>query len=89
MAHPDSVRAVIAEGTLQPLSAPSDVIVSQLMAGCVCCQGQVPLRVALIRILRTARPRLLLLLVGGGTHHEQLRALLSDGSLGVQLEVEP
>jgi len=86
--HPDGVRAVIAEGALQPLSVPVDVVVAQLMAGCACCQGQLPLRVALVRILRTARPRFLLLLVGSSTHLERLRALLEDGSLGVQLEVE-
>lgn len=87
-AHPDGVRAVVAEGAFEPLAVPEGVLVSQLTAGCVCCVGQVPLRVALVRVLRTARLRDLLLVVSGATHLERLRTLLADGSLGVKLEVE-
>jgi G3E family GTPase len=88
-AHPSGVRAVVAEGAFEPLAVPENVLISQLTAGCVCCVGQVPLRVALVRMLRSARPRNLLLVVSGATHLERLRALLADGSLGVKLEVDP
>jgi hypothetical protein len=59
-----------------------------LAAGCVCCIGQLPLKVALIRVLRIERPRSLLLLVAGPEHLPRVRALLADGTLGVKLRIE-
>lgn len=79
-------RAVIAEG-LQPLQAPDEVALSQLTAGCVCCIGQLPLKVTLLRTLRSTRPRSLLLLVARAEHLPRVRALLADGTLGVKLTV--
>jgi hypothetical protein len=86
-AHPAGVRAVVAEGLFQPLTVPADIVISQVAAGCVCCAGQVPLRVTLVRILRMARPQDLLLVVGSATHLGRLRALLADGSLGTRFDV--
>jgi hypothetical protein len=51
-------------------------------AGCLCCVGLVPLRVTLTRLLRTVRPRSLLLLVATDDHLPRLRALLVAGELG-------
>lgn len=76
-------RAVIAEGALVNLAAPDDVEVVRLAAGCPCCLGLVPLRVSLTRLLRSVRPRALLLLVADDAHLPRLRALLTSGELGV------
>ncbi len=79
---PAAPRAVIAEGALADLVAPDDVTVARVAAGCVCCVGLVPLRVTLTRLLRTVRPRSLLLLVATDDHLPRLRALLVAGELG-------
>jgi hypothetical protein len=81
-------RAVVAEGALAVLDAPDDVAVARLAVGCVCCAGQVPLRVTLGRTVRAHRPDELLLLLVSGDHLPRIRALLADGSLGVRFSVE-
>lgn len=75
-------RAVIAEGALFGLDVADDVALVGLAAGCPCCLGLVPLRVALTRLLRTVRPRAVLLLVASDDHLPRLRALLGSGELG-------
>jgi hypothetical protein len=75
-------RAVIAEGALVSLAVPDDVDIVRLAAGCPCCLGLVPLRVALTRLLRSVRPRALLLLVADDAHLPRLRVLLDSGDLG-------
>jgi G3E family GTPase len=82
-------RAVIAESAFVPLDAPADVPLARLAPGCVCCVGQVPLRVTLTRTVRAYRPDHLLLLLSSAGHLERVRALLADGSLGVRFEVRP
>jgi hypothetical protein len=82
---PEAPRAVIAEGAFADLVAPEDVAVARVAAGCVCCVGLVPLRVTLTRLLRTVRPRSLLLLVATDDHLPRLRALLDAGELGAVL----
>jgi hypothetical protein len=57
-------------------------------AGCVCCMGQVPLRVGLTRMVRALRPDVVLLVLASGEHLARVRALLADGSLGVRFELE-
>jgi hypothetical protein len=79
---PAAPRAVIAEGAFVDLAAPDDVTVARVAAGCVCCVGLVPLRVTLTRLLRTVRPRSLLLLVATDDHLPRLRAMLVAGELG-------
>jgi hypothetical protein len=87
-AHAGERRAVIVEGAFVPLEVPDDVAVERLAGGCPCCLGQVPLRVALVRLVRALRPQALLLLLAGGDHAARVRALLADGSLGVRFDVE-
>jgi hypothetical protein len=81
-ASPTTPHAVIAEGAFMELTAPADVEVVRLASGCVCCLGLLPLRVTLTRLLRTLRPRELLLLVATDEHLPRLRALLASGELG-------
>jgi hypothetical protein len=86
--HRAGRRAVLAENPFAPLEGPEDVPVIRLAAGCVCCVGQVPMRVALVRAVRAHRPQELLLLLATAEHLPRVRALLSDGSLGVRFTVE-
>ena len=88
MQVPPAASAVIAEGAFFELAAPDGVAVKRLAAGCVCCVGVVPLRVTLTRLLREQHPARILLLVGDATHLARVRALLSDGALGVVLDGE-
>ena len=89
LARPSNgLRAVVAECGLVPLEAPADVPLARLAPGCVCCVGQVPLRVTLTRAVRAHRPHQVLLLLATPDHLPRVRALLEDGSLGVRFEVE-
>lgn len=81
-------RAVVAESGFLPLLAPADVPLARLAPGCVCCVGQVPLRVALGRLVRAHRPDDMLLLLASADHLPRVRALLADGSLGVRFDLE-
>ena len=85
---PSGRRAVIAESGFAPLVAPEGVPLAGLAPGCVCCVGQVPLRVAIGRTVRAHRPDELLLLLASAEHLPRIRALLADGSLGVRFDVE-
>jgi hypothetical protein len=80
-------RAVFVEGVFIALELPSDVSVTRLASGCVCCMGQVPLRVGITRAVRSLRPEELLLVISHGEHFQRVRALLADGSLGVRFEL--
>jgi hypothetical protein len=84
---PAGRRAVIAESGFVPLEAPDGVPLARLAPGCVCCVGQVPLRVTLTRTVRTHRPDDMLLLLATADHLPRVRALLADGSLGVRFDV--
>lgn len=78
-------RALVVEGPSFALQVPEDLAVQRLAAGCVCCVGQVPLRVAVTRSLRAmdaTRPRALLLLVSQDAHLPRLRAQIERGDLG-------
>ncbi|MCA3218256.1 MAG: hypothetical protein ING59_06805 [Burkholderiales bacterium] len=78
-------RALVVEGPSFALQVPQDLMVVRLVAGCVCCVGQVPLRVAVTRSLRAMdgmRPRALLLLVSQAAHLPRLRAQIERGDLG-------
>lgn len=85
--HPQGRRAILAEG-FGSFTAPDGIAVAGLGGGCVCCIGQVPLRVTLTRLMRAERPEHLLLLLSDDRHLPRIRSLLTDGSLGVRLEVE-
>jgi G3E family GTPase len=85
--HPRGCRAIVSEG-LGSFTAPDGVVAARLLGGCVCCVGQVPLRVTLTRLMRTERPENLLLLLTDAQHLQRVRSLLTDGSIGVRLELE-
>jgi G3E family GTPase len=85
--HPDGRRAILAEG-FGSFTAPDGIVVAGLGGGCVCCIGQVPLRVTLTRLMRAERPEHLLLLLSDDQHLPRIQSLLTDGSLGVRLELE-
>jgi G3E family GTPase len=85
--RPHGCRAIVSEG-FGSFAAPDDVAVARLGGGCVCCVGQTPLRVTVTRLLRAERPEHLLLLLSDAEHLPRVRSLLTDGSLGVRLELE-
>lgn len=85
--HPHGRRAILSEG-FGSFTSPDDIAVARLGAGCVCCLGQVPLRVTLTRLMRGQRPEHLLLLLTDSQHLTRVRTVLTDGSLGVRLELE-
>ncbi len=81
---------VIVEGPSFALQVPEAVAVQRLAAGCVCCVGQVPLRVALTRSARAmdaTRPRAVLLVVSNDEHLPRLRAQIERGELGQGIEL--
>lgn len=82
-------RVILAEGQLFDRTGPDDVPLVGLPAGCPCCTGLLPLRVALGRTLRKYRPERLLILLAGAEHLPRLRRLLEEGSVGVRMRVEP
>jgi hypothetical protein len=86
--HAGGPRLVVAENAFGALAAPDDVPVVRLAAGCVCCIGQVALRVALVRAVRAHRPSAVLLLLASADHLPRVRALLDAGSLGVRFLME-
>jgi G3E family GTPase len=86
--HADGRRAVVCEGLFAALVAPPGVSVAHLAPGCVCCVGQLPLRVTLTRLMRSERPDHLLLLLANAEHLPRVRTMLTDGSLGIRLELE-
>lgn len=71
-------QAVIVEGGPGTLSAPAGVELVQLAPGCVCCVGQLPLRVTVARLLRLSRPARLWIEVSAAGHVAELRRQL-DG----------
>jgi hypothetical protein len=83
-----SRRAILIEGAFSALDVPPGVAVTRMGAGCVCCIGQVPLRVGLTRMVRALRPEVVLLVLASGEHLARVRALLADGSLGVRFELD-
>jgi len=68
-------RIVIAQAAFSDLQAPPAVTVVRLAAGCVCCVGQLPLRVTLTRAVRQ-RPDAILLLLADDQHQSQVRQML-------------
>lgn len=73
----DGLRlALIVEGALAAPSVPPQAEVRLLAPGCVCCIGQLPLQVALTRLLRSFRPTHLLLLLASGEHRAEVRKML-------------
>ncbi|VCU70486.1 hypothetical protein PIGHUM_02558 [Pigmentiphaga humi] len=71
-------QAVVVEGGPGTFQAPAGVELVQLAAGCVCCVGQLPLRVTVARLLRLAKPARLWIEVSTDGHLAELRRQL-DG----------
>ena len=78
----DEARAMLIESAFVIVLAPSDVSLDRIAAGCVCCIGNVVLRVRLTQLLRNSRPRHLLLLLASAEHLDRIDTQLRDGSLG-------
>ena len=73
----EGLQAVIVEGGPGTLSAPPGVELVQLAPGCVCCVGQLPLRVTVARLLRQSRPARLWIEVSAAQHVAELRRQLN------------
>lgn len=84
-----SGAAIVAEGAFFELAVPPDVPIARLAPGCVCCVGELPLRVTLARVLRAYRPQSVLLLLSDTAHLGRVLSRLDGGQLGVTLEIEP
>jgi hypothetical protein len=86
--------ALILEGIpdgLDPLErfqTGSDIRISRIAAGCVCCTGNLTLRVTLNRILRHA-PQRLYLSLATVTHLDQVRQFLTQAPYDALLELTP
>jgi hypothetical protein len=80
-AHPDVPTAVILEGLADansPLAdCPAQVTVVRIAPGCLCCAGNLVLRVSLNRLLRR-RPARLLISLANAEHAGQLRDMLES-----------
>lgn len=71
-------QAVIVEGGPGTLVAPPGVELVQLAPGCVCCVGQLPLRVTVARMIRLIKPARLWIELSQADHLPELRKQL-DG----------
>jgi G3E family GTPase len=71
------------------LDAGAGLAVVRLTAGCPCCVGRVNLRVALARLLRTARPARLFVELDAASHVEATIRLLAGPWLASVLALGP
>lgn len=79
--HEDGMQAIILEGLASGLSPlddlPPEQTVARIAPGCLCCTGNLVLRVTLNRLLRR-RPRRIFIGVADGEHLDQLRSWLQS-----------
>jgi G3E family GTPase len=83
--------AVILEGLPdgQPVLHPSpSILIERIAPGCLCCSGNLVLRVTLNRLLR-ARPSRLLIGVANAGHLDQLRSWLRSAPYDQLLDLTP
>ena len=83
--------AVILEGLADassPLAPHSHLSVSRIAGGCLCCAGNLVLRVTLNRLLRH-HPDRVLIGVGSSDHLDQLRSWLAGSPYDQLLELAP
>ncbi|KQV35459.1 hypothetical protein [Massilia sp. Root335] len=77
--HDEGAQAIILEGLASGVSPLDDLAPDQSLAriapGCLCCTGNLVLRVTLNRLLRR-RPRRIFIGVAGSEHLDQLRSWL-------------
>ena len=85
------IDAVILEGLADahtPLQASPSLLVARIAAGCLCCAGNLVLRVTLNRLLRQ-RPQRLFIGVARSEHLDQLRSWLEQAPYDQLLELGP
>jgi hypothetical protein len=90
-AHQNGATAIILEGLADPGSAlaPSDsLLISRIAPGCLCCTGNLVLRVTLNRLLRQ-RPGRLFIGVARNEHLDQLRSWLRSAPYDQLLDLTP
>ena len=79
--HEDGAQAIILEGLASGSSPLDDLLPGQTLAriapGCLCCTGNLVLRVTLNRLLRQ-RPRRIFIGVADSEHLDQLRSWLGS-----------
>ena len=79
--HEDGAQAIILEGLASGNSPLDDLLPGQTLAriapGCLCCTGNLVLRVTLNRLLRQ-RPRRIFIGVADSEHLDQLRSWLES-----------
>jgi G3E family GTPase len=83
--------AVILEGLADassPLAPDSHLSVSRIAGGCLCCAGNLVLRVTLNRLLRQ-QPDRIVIGVGSSDHLDQLRSWLASSPYDQLLELAP
>lgn len=89
--HQNGASAVILEGLPDGTSllAPSDaLLLARIAPGCLCCAGNLVMRVTLNRLLRQ-RPMRLLIGVASSEHLDQLRSWLSSAPYDQLLALTP
>jgi G3E family GTPase len=89
--HQGGASAVILEGLADATSAlvPSaSLLISRIAPGCLCCTGNLVLRVTLNRLLRNP-PERLFIGVARGEHLDQLRSWLQSEPYDQLLELTP
>ena len=87
----DSLSAVILEGlgvAATPLETGPGLQVVRIAPGCLCCDGNLVLRVTLNRLLRQ-RPRRLFIGVASSEHLDQLRSWLAAPPYDQLLALNP
>jgi len=82
--YPQGRRALVVEGLFALPRVPPDVATVRLAPGCVCCIGQLPLRVALMRLVRQHRPEHVLLVLSDLSHRAAVETLIADPRLGLR-----
>jgi hypothetical protein len=90
-AHQDGATAVILEGLADagsPLVPSGSLLISRIAPGCLCCTGNLVLRVTLNRLLRQ-RPGRLFIGVARSEHLDQLRSWLRSAPYDQLLDLAP
>jgi hypothetical protein len=87
----DGAIGVILEGladAASPLVPSASLLISRIASGCLCCTGNLVLRVTLNRMLRQ-RPARLFIGVARSEHLDQLRSWLHSAPYDQLLELAP
>lgn len=77
----------IPDGKLQLAEGP-DLVIARTAPGCLCCTGNLVMKVSLNRLLRT-RPSRIFIGVASSDHMASLREILSSPAYSALLRLEP